>query len=142
MSSGEKGLIVVFEGVRTKLLVYRRIFTPIPVREENVNTFVNIDAGFEREVTYDRAEEYGLDDPFKIISLIRLARAMKMLQPEPSNASIKTFKVTICRRSELIGPEVEVDDWIPFDLTRVKPIEDKVKEAKRRARWINRLRKR
>ena len=74
MISGESGLIIVFEGIRTRLRVFRRIFTPIPIREENVNAYVYHDAGYEREVTYNRASDYGLDDPFKIISLIKLAR--------------------------------------------------------------------
>ena len=119
MSSAEMGLVVVFEGKRTRVRVFRRFFYPVQARDENVNVVVYSDTGQEREVTYRRADEFGLDDPFKLSAMIRL-----------------------CKSSELIGPDAKRDEWMPFDPTRIRPLDERIRDAKKKARWRQRLRAR
>ena len=142
MSTNGDGLVVVFEGKRTRVRVFRRFFYPVQVKDEDVDVVVYSDTGQERGVTYKRAEEFGLDDPFKLTALIRLARAMKVLQIEPQTNKIQNFIVTICRSVELIGPEATKDEWMPFDPTRLRPLDERIRDAKKRARWKQRFKKR
>ena len=51
------------------------------------------------------------------------------------------MQVTICRSSELIGPQVERDDWVPFDPARLRPLDERLKEARRRAKWAGRMKR-
>jgi len=135
-------LVVVFEGKRARVRVFRRFFYPVQAKDEEVDVVVYSDTGQEREVTYKRADEYGLDSPLRLIALIRLARAMKVLETGPSEKGVQNLKFTICKSSELIGPDVEKDEWMPFDATRMKPLDERVKDAKKRAHWKQRLKQR
>ncbi len=139
MSAPHEGLVVVFEGKRSLVRVFRRFFYPVTVRDEDLEVVVYNDTGREREVTYNRADQYGLDDPFKIISLIRLARATRVLRVEPPTKKVQNLGFTICRSTELIGPDALKDEWMPFDPSRLRPLEERVRDAKKRARWKQRL---
>jgi hypothetical protein len=134
--------MVVFEGKRTRVRVFRRFFYPVHSREEDVEVLVHTDTGREREVTYKRADDYELDNPLKLVAMIRLARAMKVLQIDPTTEGIQNYRLTICRSSELIGPDVEKDEWMPFDPSRLKPLDERIRDAKKRARWKQRLKSR
>jgi hypothetical protein len=142
VSSDEQGLMVVFEGKRTRVRVFRRFFYPIQSRDEDVEVLVYSDTGREKEVTYRKAEDYGVDDPLKLITMIRLARAMKVLQMDPPANGVQNYRITICRSNELIGPDAEKDEWMPFDPSRLKPIDERIRDAKKRARWKQRLKRR
>ncbi|MDP2899766.1 MAG: hypothetical protein Q8O47_02210 [Candidatus Bathyarchaeota archaeon] len=139
MSSADGALVVVFEGQRTRVRVFRRFFYPVQARDEDVEVIVYSDTGREREVTYRRADEYELDNPLRLIAMIRLARAMKVLQIDPPVNGVQNLRLTICRSTELIGPDVERDEWMPFDPTRMRPLDERIRDAKRRARWRQRL---
>lgn len=134
--------MVVFEGKRTRVRVFRRFFYPVHSREEDVEVLVHTDTGREREVTYKRADDYELDNPLKLVAMIRLARAMKVLQIDPPTDGAQNYRLTICRSSELIGPDVEKDEWMPFDPSRLKPLDERIRDAKKRARWKQRLKSR
>jgi len=141
LSTREKGLVVVFEGRRTCLRVFRRLFSPVKVSSDYGDIIVYSDTRDEREIRYSHPEEYGLDDPFKVISLIRLAKALNCLERDSPQEGNQTCRVTICRSSELIGPNVERDDWVPFDPARLKPLDERIKEARSRAEWASRMKK-
>jgi len=142
LSSAESGLVVVFEGKRTRVKVFRRFFYPVQAKDEDIDVIVYSDTGQEREVTYKRADEYELDSPLRLVAMIRLARAMKVLQTDPPENGIQTLRFTICRSTELIGPDVGKDEWMPFDPSRMKPLDERVKDAKKKARWKQRLKQR
>ncbi len=142
MSSAEPGLLVVFEGKRTRVRVFHRFFYPVQARDEDVDVIVYSDTGQEREITYKRADDFGLDDPFKLTAMIRLARAMRVLQTDAPTNSVQNFRLTICKSIELIGPDTERDEWMPFDPTRMRPLDERIRDAKKRARWRQRLRAR
>jgi len=74
------GLPVVLEGKRIRLRVFRRFFYPIRRTLEGKELIVYSDTGREREISYENAEEYGLDNPWNRIALVRLARAMGCLK--------------------------------------------------------------
>jgi hypothetical protein len=140
VSSAEPGLMVVFEGKRTRVRVFRRFFYPVQARDENVDVIVYSDTGQEKEVTYRRADEFGLDDPFRLIAMIRLARAMKVLRTDAPSNGVQNLRFTICKSTELIGPDADKDEWMPFDPTRMRPLDERIRDAKKRARWRLRLR--
>jgi len=142
LSTAEPGLLVVFEGKRTRVRVFRRFFYPVQARDENVEVLVYSDTGREREVTYKRAEDYDLDSPLRLITMIRLARALRVLQTDPPTNGVQNLRLTICRSNELIGTDAEKDEWMPFDPTRMKPLDERIRDAKKRARWKQRLRQR
>lgn len=142
VSSAESGLVVVFEGKRARVRVFRRFFYPVQAKDEDVDVVVYSDTGQEREVTYRRADEYELDSPLRLVTMIRLARAMKVLQTNPPENGVQNLRFTICRSTELIGPDVEKDEWMPFDPTRMRPLDERVRDAKKRAHWKLRLKKR
>jgi hypothetical protein len=142
VSSSESGLVVVFEGKRTHVRVFRRFFYPVQVRDEDVEVIVYSDTGEEREVTYKRAEDFDLDSPLKLVAMIRLARAMKVLETDKPTNGVQNFRFTICKSRELIGPDAERDEWIPFDPTRFRPLDERLRDAKKRARWKKRLKTR
>ncbi len=139
VSSAEPGLIVVFEGKRTRVRIFRRFFYPVQARDEEINVVVYSDTGQEREITYKRAENFSLDDPFKLVSMIRLARAMKVLKTDKLTNGVQNLRFTICKSEELIGSHTERDEWIPFDPTRMRPLDERIRDAKKRARWKQRL---
>jgi hypothetical protein len=140
VSSAEPGLLVVFEGKRTRVRIFRRFFYPVQARDENIDVVVYSDTGQEKEVTYRRADEFGLDDPFRLTAMIRLARAMKVLQIDTPTNGVPNLRLTICKSTELIGPDAEREEWMPFDPTRVRPLDERIRDAKKRARWRQRLR--
>jgi hypothetical protein len=142
LSTTEPGLLVVFEGKRTRVRVFRRFFYPVQARDENVEVLVYSDTGREREVTYKRAEDYDLDSPLRLITMIRLARALRVLQTDPPTNGVQNLRLTICRSNELIGTDAEKDEWMPFDPTRMKPLDERIRDAKKRARWKQRLKQR
>jgi hypothetical protein len=142
VSSAEPGLVVVFEGKRTRVRVFRRFFYPVQVKDEDVEVVVYSDTGQEREVTYKRAEDFDLDNPLKLVAMIRLAYAMKVLRPDKSTNGVQNLRLTICKSRELIGPDAERNEWMPFDPTRMRPLDERIKDAKKRARWKQRLRTR
>ncbi len=83
MSSADGALVVVFEGQRTRVRVFRRFFYPVQARDEDVEVIVYSDTGREREVTYRRADEYGLDNPLRLRVIRReIARINTMLHEE------------------------------------------------------------
>lgn len=133
--------MIVFEGRRTCLRVFRRIFYPVKVSSDYGDIIVYSDTRDEREIRYSHPEEYGLDDPFKVISLIRLARALNCIERGSPQEGAQTCRVTICRSSELIGPQAERDDWVPFDPARLKSLDERIKDARRRAEWASRMKK-
>jgi hypothetical protein len=142
VSSAEPGLVVVFEGKRTRVRVFRRFFYPVQARDEDVDVVVYSDTGQEREVTYRRADDFDLDDSFKLTAMIRLARAMRVLQINAPTNGVQNLRLTICKSAELIGPDAERDEWMPFDPTRMRPLDERIRDAKKRARWRQRLRAR
>ena len=142
MSSFEPGFIVVFEGKRTLVRVFRRFFYPVQVKDDDVDVVVYSDTGQEREVTYRNADEYGLDNPIRLVAMIRLARAMKVLQINQPKKNVQNLRFTICKSAELIGPDVEKDEWMPFDPSRMRPLDERVRDAKKRTRWKQRLKQR
>ena len=142
LSSAESGLVVVFEGKRTRIRVFRRFFYPVEIKDEDVEVIVYSDTGQEREVTYRRADEFELDNPLRLVAMIRLARAMNVLQVDPTENNIQNLRFIICRSTELIGPDAEKDEWMPFDPTRIRPLDERIRDAKKRARWRQRLKKR
>jgi hypothetical protein len=140
VSLAEPGLLVVFEGKRTRTRVFRRFFYPVQARDENVEVIVYSDTGQEKEVTYKRADEFNLDDPFRLTAMIRLARAMKVLRTDAPSNGVQNLRLTICKSRELIGPDADKEEWMPFDPTRMRPLDERIRDAKKRARWRQRLR--
>ena len=133
----KKGLTVVMEGQRINLRVYRRFFYPIILKHLNQQFIVYSDTKREREINYNRAEDYDLDDPFKRISLIRLARAMNYLRI--SDKDENEYIITICTNRELYEPYTEEVRYVPFDPKRLEPLEEKIKKERRKIDWINRI---
>lgn len=72
-----KGLPAVFEGRRITLRVYRRYLHPVHERINGRKMVVYSDTRREEEINYDRTEDHELDDPWKRMALLRLAKAMK-----------------------------------------------------------------
>lgn len=132
-------MVVVFEGKRTRVKVFRRFFYPVQANDDDVSVVVYSDTGQEREVTYKRADNYDLDSPLRLIAMIRLARAMKVLQVDPPTDGVQNYRIIICKSTELIGPDSERDEWIPFDPTRMRPLDERIRDAKKRVRWRQRL---
>ena len=129
--------MVVMEGQRINLRVYRRFFYPINYKHYNQHFTVYSDTKREREINYDRAEDYGLDDPFKRISLIRLARAMNCLRI--SDIDENEYIITICTSRELYESDTDEVRYLPFDPKRVEPLEEKIKKERRKIDWIKRI---
>lgn len=132
-----KGFPVVMEGQRFYLRVYRRFFYPIQMKYEGREFTVYSDTKRETEINYKRAEDYGLDNPFSRIKLIRLARATKSLRG--SSEEPPEYIVTICTNRELYEPHAEEIRYIPFDPTRLEPLEDRIKKERRKIDWDVRM---
>jgi hypothetical protein len=64
---------------------------------------------------------------------------MKVLKVEPPENGVQNLRFTICRSTELIGPDAERDEWMPFDPTRMRPLDERIRDAKKKARWKKRL---
>ena len=133
----KKGFSVVMEGQRINLRVYRRFFYPILLKHLNEQFIVYSDTRRETEINYIRAEDYDLDDPFKRISLIRLARAMNCLRINDEDEN--EYIITICTSKELYESETEEIRYIPFDTNRLKPLVEKIKKERRKIEWMNRI---
>ena len=134
---GKKGLPVVMEGQRLNLRVYRRFFYPIQMKHLGKDFTVYSDTRRESEINYNRPEDYDLDNPFKRIKLIRLARAMNCLQSNPDDQL--ELRVTICTNRELFEPEAETLRYVPFDPKRLEPLEDRIKKERKRIEWETRM---
>jgi hypothetical protein len=132
-----KGFNVVSEGQRYSLRVFRRYFYPIPHKIDGEEHVVHSDTGREVEIDYERAEHYGLDDPFSRMALIRLARAMGCLKCDAGEDVVKHCRVTICNSREM--NEAEEERWIPFDPKKLEPLDEKLKRLERRVEWQGRL---
>jgi len=135
----EKGLVVVAEGQRVTLRVYRRILAPVQRMLDGEYYIVYSDTGLEKEINYRNAEYYGLDDPFKRARLLRLARAMNCLRCVDRGAREKECTVTICLTREIGGSDAD-DSWTPFDPEKLGALEERLREARRRAEWSRRVR--
>jgi hypothetical protein len=131
------GLPVVIEGKRICLRVFRRFFYPIRRTMEGEELIVYSDTGREREIRYENVEEYGLDNPWNRIALVRLARAMGCLMCGNEAGGIMECRVTICDARELNNSESE-SRWIPFDPERLESLADRVKSVESRASWERR----
>ena len=132
-----KGLLVVMEGQRLRLRVFRRFFYPIQMKHLGKEFTVYSDTKRETEINYNRPEDYDLENPFNRIKLIRLARAMRGLQVNPDDSS--ELRVTICTNRELSEPESETIRYVPFDPKRLDPLEDRINKERKRIDWENRM---
>jgi hypothetical protein len=132
-----KGFNVVMEGQRIILRVYRRLFNPISRNHKGQDFIVYSDTRIENEINYKRSEDYDLDDPFKRISLIRLARAMNCLRADPDDSH--TYHVTICTNRELYEPEAEEIKYIPFEPKRLKPLNERIRDERKKIDWMKRM---
>ena len=131
------GLPVVIEGKRICLRVFRRFFYPIRRTLEGEELIVYSDTGREREIRYENAEEYGLDNPWNRIALVRLARAMGCLKCGHEAGGTRECRVTICDARELYNSESETQ-WVPFDPERLESLAERVRSVESRASWERR----
>ena len=134
------GLPVVIEGKRIRLRVFRRFFYPVRRTLDGGDLIVYSDTGREREISYEKAEEYGLDNPWNRIALVRLARAMDCLKCGPEENGTRGCRVTICNARELYNSDSETR-WIPFDPERLDSLAERVKNVESRAVWEKRKKK-
>ena len=134
------GLPVVIEGKRIRLKVFRRFFYPIRRTLDGGELIVYSDTGREREISYEHAEEYGLDNPWNRIALVRLARAMDCLKCGPEENGTRDCRVTICNARELYNSDSETQ-WVPFDPERLDSLAERVKNVENRVVWEKRKKK-
>ena len=133
-----KGLVVVFEGQRVRLKVFRRYLYPLLHTFDGREIVVYSDTGREVEINYDRAEDFELDDPFRRMALIRLARAMGCLTWGDTVDGARECTVKICRSEELHGFPSEESTWVPFDPERLEPLEERLEKLRMRVEWDER----
>jgi hypothetical protein len=133
----KKGLLVVMEGQRLRLRVFRRFFYPIQMKHLGKDFTVYSDTKRETEINYKRPEDYDLENPFNRIKLIRLARAIRGLQVNPDDTI--ELRVTICTNRELFEPESETIRYVPFDPKRLVPLEDRINKERKRIDWEDRM---
>jgi hypothetical protein len=134
-----KGLTVVSEGKRVNLRVYRRIFYPLKHKIDDKEYIINSDTGREIEISYGYIDYYGLDNPFNVLRLMRLARAMNCLRCVDQGENRSECRVTICMARELFDTEEGDNQWIPFDPKKMMSLDERIDELRRRARWRRRL---
>ena len=132
-----KGLMVVIDGSRINLRVFRRFFYPIKIKHLEREFIVYSDTRREAEINYNRAEDYDLDNPFNRIKLIRLARATKSISVSPEDDN--EYCITICTNRELFDPDAKKLAYLPFDPSRLEPLEDRIKNGKRKIEWEKRF---
>lgn len=132
-----KGLPVVMEGQRINLRVFRRYFYPIQMKHLGKEFIVYSDTRRESEINYNRAEDYALDDPFNRIKLIRLARATKSLRVNLEDQ--REYIITVCTNRELFEPHSDEIRYVPFDPSRLEPLEDRIKKERRKIDWDERM---
>jgi hypothetical protein len=125
------------EGKRINLRVFRRNFYPLNRTYQGQEYTIYSDTGRQREINYNHSEDYGLDNPFNRIRLYRLARAMNCLECNQLDDGSMECKVVLCKTQELAEPDNENTIWTPFDPKRLKPLEDRVKEAEQKIKWRN-----
>ena len=130
----KKGFLVVTEGQRIQLRVFRRFFYPIKINHEGEDFIVYSDTRREQEINYKKTENYGLDDPFSRIRLVKLARALNALECTPGEKE-KECKVTICTNKELFDPDADVINYIPFDPGRLEPLTERIKKGRKKIDW-------
>ena len=136
-NSMDAGLPVVLEGKRIRLRVFRRFFYPIRRTLDGEELIVYSDTGRGREINYENAEEYDLENPWNRIALVRLARAMDCLKCGPEENGTRECRVTICNARELYNSAIETR-WVPFDLERLESLAERVKSVESRAVWERR----
>jgi hypothetical protein len=134
-----KGLTVVSEGKRVNLRVFRRIFYPLKYRIDEKDYIIYSDTGTEKEISYGYADFYGLDDPFNVLRLIRLARAMHCLNCDDVDGKNMDCKVTICSTTELFSPITSEVMWIPFDPKRLEALDVRIQKLKKQVQWSKRF---
>ena len=91
----------------------------------------------EERGSYENAEQFGLDNPWNRIALVRLARAMDCLKCGPEKNGTRECRVTICNAKELYNSAIETR-WIPFDLERLESLAERVKSVESRVMWERR----
>ncbi|MDX1314428.1 MAG: hypothetical protein R3356_02910 [Eudoraea sp.] len=134
----KKGLQIVTEGQRFNLRVYRRFFYPIKMNHEGDEFIVYSDTRREREINYSKTDQYGLEDPFSRIRLVKLARALNALKCTEVNGE-RECRVTICTNRELFDPEAKEINYIPFDPDKLETLEDRIRKARRKIEWHHRM---
>lgn len=134
----KKGLQVVSEGQRINLRVYRRFFYPIKMDHEGEEFIVYSDTRREREINYRKTDQYGLDDPFSRIRLVKLARALNALNCNEGDG-LRECKVTICTNKELFDPDADEINYIPFDPERLEPLAERIRKERRKIDWRRRM---
>ncbi len=92
----------------------------------------------EREINYGKTEQYGLDDPFSRIRLVKLARALNALYCTEDNGA-RECKVTICTNKELFDADTKEINYIPFDPDRLESLEERIKKERRKIDWRIRM---
>ena len=137
-SAPRNGFNVVFEGQRYNLRVFRRYIYPIAYSIGDKEYKIYSDTGRESEIDYEKAENYDLEDPFKRMTMIRLAKAMNCLNCEPGKGRIRECRIVICTNEELSDRPTDGVTWIPFDPERFEPFEEKVRRLEEYVRWENR----
>jgi len=135
----DKGLPVVYEGRRIRLRVYQRIFRPVTKTLGGDRYKLYSDTGWEKEIRYASADYYGLDDPFKRVRLLRLARAMGCLTCSEERGGELECRVTVCRARELTGVESGETRWVPFDPGRIESLGERVENLRRMVEWRRRM---
>jgi len=137
-STPRKGFNVVFEGQRYNLRVFRRYIYPIAHSIGEKEHTIYSDTGRESEIDYEKAEHYNLEDPFKRMTLIRLAKALNCLDCEPRKMLIRECRIVICTSEELFNRPTDEVTWVPFDPEKLEPFEEKVRRLEENARWESR----
>jgi hypothetical protein len=137
--SRDGGLPVVVDGRRLNLKVYRRIFSPVQRVLDGETYVLYGDTGREREISYRNAEYYGLDNPHSRVRLVKLAKAMNCLRCADVGPNLECT-VTICLTRELSGAYTDEAVWTPFDPGRLEPLEERLREVRRRSQWSRRVR--
>ncbi len=128
----------MFEGQRYNLRVFRRYIYPIAYSIGDKEHTIYSDTGRESEIDYEKAEHYNLEDPFKRMTLIRLAKALNCLDCEPGKGRIRECRVVICTSEELFNHPTDEATWVPFDPEKLEPFEEKVRRLEENARWESR----
>ena len=116
-----KGLVIVFEGQRVLLKIFRRYLYPLRHTFEGGEVVVYTDTRREVEINYDRAED------------------LDCLNWGDTVDGVRECTVTICRSEELHGFPSEESAWVPFDPERLEPLEERLEKHRRRVEWDERL---
>ena len=134
-----KGLLVVSEGQRINLRVFRRFFYPIKKTYKGEDFIVYSDTRRQREINYEKPEQYGLDDPFTRSRLVKLARALNALDCL-NERGLRECKITICTNKELFDPDTDEINYIPFDPERLQSLDERIRNERKKIDWRNRMR--